>query len=121
MDLCQTFAQDPERLASLSFQAPHVFADLSKNLLNTDTQDLLLQLAKESQLVAKRDAMLAGDDINSTEQRSVMHWLLRTPANRGEIANAPTVQAWPAEMHAALHEVHGTLDQMLTLADQVRD
>ncbi len=121
LDLCQAFAQDPQRLASLSLQAPHVFADLSKNLLNTDTQARLLQLAQESQLVAKRNAMLAGDAINSTEQRSVMHWLLRTPANRDEIANAPTVQAWSTEIHTALHEVHGTLDQMLALADQVRN
>ena len=72
------FAQDEQRLGSLSLQAPHVFADLSKNLWTTETAALLQQLARQSQFDAKRDAMLAGEAINTSEQRSVMHWLLRT-------------------------------------------
>jgi glucose-6-phosphate isomerase len=56
-----------------------VFADLSKNLLDTDTEQLLLALAQQSGLEQHRDAMFAGDRINSTEQRAVMHWLLRNP------------------------------------------
>ena len=121
LDLRRAFAQDPQRLGALSMQAPYVFADLSKNLWATETEALLRQLATESQLTRKRDAMLAGSAINTSEQRSVMHWLLRTPANGGLLATTPVTQSWPQEVHAALRDVHGTLDQMLALADQVRD
>lgn len=121
LDLRQAFAQDPQRLDALSMQAPHVFADLSKNLWTTETEALLRQLATESQLTRKRDAMLAGDAINTSEQRSVMHWLLRTPANGGQLSASPVLQAWPQEMHATLREVHDTLDQMLALAEQIRE
>ena len=120
MDLRQVFAQDAQRLERLSMQAPHVFADLSKNRWNGETETLLQQLAEECQLAGKRDAMLAGDAINTSEQRSVMHWLLRTPRDGGALAASATVQAWPAEMQTALQDVHATLDQMLALADQVR-
>lgn len=116
LDLRSAFAQDAGRLEALSMQAPHVFADLSKNLWTVETEKYLLQLALESQLASKRDAMLAGNVINNTEQRSVMHWLLRTPADGGTLAsslNTPGVQS-------ALGDVHGTLVQMLALADQLR-
>ncbi|MEG2047598.1 MAG: glucose-6-phosphate isomerase, partial [Comamonas sp.] len=95
MDLRQVFAQDAQRLERLSMQAPHVFADLSKNRWNSETEALLLQLAEECQLAGKRDAMLAGDAINTSEQRSVMHWLLRTPRDGGALAASAAVQAWP--------------------------
>ncbi|MEX8191818.1 glucose-6-phosphate isomerase [Comamonas guangdongensis] len=121
LDLRQAFAQEPQRLETLSMQAPHVFADLSKNLWTADTERLLQQLAHESQLAAKRDAMLAGAAINSTEQRSVMHWLLRTPLDAGQLAASPVLQAWQPDMKTALQEVHDTLNQMLALADAVRN
>lgn len=82
-DLRRAFAQDPERVERLSQEAPHVFADLSKNWLDGPTQALLLELADQCGLVAHRDAMFAGDYINSTEQRRVMHFLLRQPAQLG--------------------------------------
>ncbi|MGD9759336.1 MAG: glucose-6-phosphate isomerase, partial [Comamonas sp.] len=75
LDLRQAFAQDPQRLDALSMQAPHVFADLSKNLWTGETEALLRQLAVESRLAGKRDAMLAGAAINTSERRSAMHWL----------------------------------------------
>ena len=120
LDLRQAFAQDPQRLDALSMQAPHVFADLSKNLWTGETEALLRQLATESQLSSKRDAMLAGAAINTSEQRSAMHWLLRTPANGGQLAQSPVLRSWPQDMRSALHEVHETLDSMLALADQIR-
>lgn len=101
-------------------QAPHVFADLSKNLLTSETEALLRELAAESQLARKRDAMLAGAAINTSEQRSAMHWLLRTPADGGQLAQSPVLRSWPQDMHSALREVHDTLDRMLALADQIR-
>ncbi|WP_043003553.1 glucose-6-phosphate isomerase [Comamonas testosteroni] len=120
LDLRQAFAQDPQRLDALSMQAPHVFADLSKNLWTGETEALLRQLAVESRLAGKRDAMLAGAAINTSERRSAMHWLLRTPADGGQLAQSPVLRSWPQDMHSALHDVHDTLDSMLALADQIK-
>ena len=49
-----------------------------------------------------------------------MHWLLRTPADGGQLAQSPVLRSWPQDMHSALREVHDTLDRMLALADQIR-
>jgi glucose-6-phosphate isomerase len=106
-DLRDAFAADPGRFDSFSLQAPHVFADLSKNLVDSATQDLLLALAAECGVQEHRDAMFAGEPINTTEQRAVMHWLLRSP---------PGAQGSGAQ-HA---EVLATRDAMLAYADAVR-
>lgn len=119
-DLQRAFAQDAQRLAKLSLQAPHVFADLSKNWWSETTEALLAQLAQACTVGEQRNAMLAGHAINHTEQRSVMHWLLRTPRDGGLLRAHPVVQAWGPEMHHAVREVHDTLDAMLVLAEQVR-
>jgi glucose-6-phosphate isomerase len=82
-DLREAFAADPQRVASLSQSAPCIFADMSKNLTDTSTEKLLLDLARECGLEAHRDAMFAGDHINTTEDRAVVHTLLRAPAAKG--------------------------------------
>ncbi|QIL81657.1 glucose-6-phosphate isomerase [Diaphorobacter sp. HDW4A] len=105
------FADDSERFARFSQQAPLVFADLSKNLIDLETRELLTQLARESGLEAYRDAMFAGEAINNTENRAVMHWLLRSPAN-AQVANEGIA--------ASLAEVHDTLAAMLQIAERVR-
>ena len=116
LDLRQAFATDAGRFAHFSQQAPHVFADLSKNLIDAPTEALLLQLAAESGLAAHRDAMFAGEAINATENRAVMHFLLRKPA--GVPADRSSSAAkFVAEAHA---EVTATLDAMLAFAEQVR-
>ena len=74
------FAADPQRFAIFSQQAPYVFADLSKNLIDAGVQDLLLELARQCGVEQHRDALFAGEHINSTENRAVMHFLLRKPA-----------------------------------------
>ncbi len=109
-DLRQAFAQDPDRVAHFTQRAPHVLADLSKNLWCRQTEALLLQLAQECGVLAHRNAMFAGQPVNTTEQRPAMHFLLRQP--RGSGAGQP----WDNE----LAEVHQTLDAMLAYADQVR-
>ena len=102
-DLRAAFDADPQRFAALSFAAPEVFADLSKNLLDPATLEALLALARECGLEARRDAMLAGAPVNVTEGRAVLHTALRAP--RGPHAEA----------------VHATLDAMLAYAERVRD
>ncbi|MEI7463811.1 MAG: glucose-6-phosphate isomerase [Burkholderiales bacterium] len=104
-DLREAFARDPGRFPSLSFEAPGVFADLSKNLLDAATLHFLLDLARECGLEAQRDAMFAGSAINTTEDRAVLHTALRAPRGQG----------------AHSDEVHTVLDAMLAWAETVRD
>ncbi|AVP58745.1 glucose-6-phosphate isomerase [Pulveribacter suum] len=116
-DLRAAFAQDgAARVAHFSQQAPHIHADLSKNLIDEATEALLLQLARECGVEAYRDAMFAGRPINHTEQRAVMHWLLRNPAP-APAAQAPAATSFVAD---AAREVHASLHAMLGLAEQVR-
>ncbi|MDN3921102.1 glucose-6-phosphate isomerase [Roseateles violae] len=82
-DLRQAFAAEAERFESWSFQAPEVFADLSKNRIDARALELLLQLARDCGLTAQRDAMFAGEAINLTEGRAVLHTALRAPAGEG--------------------------------------
>jgi len=115
-DLRTAFAADPGRFAALSQPAPHIFADLSKNLLDTATEQILLDLAQQSGLAQHRDAMFAGDKINATEQRAVMHWLLRNPPLAQMQQARPALQNVASELAA----VHATLTDMLAFAERVR-
>lgn len=119
-DLQQAFVQDAQRLEKLSQQAPYVFADLSKNWWLDSTETLLGELAQACHVPAQQNAMLAGEAINHTEARAVMHWLLRTPEDGGLLREHPVVRSWTSGMHQALGHVHSTLDAMLKLAEQLR-
>jgi glucose-6-phosphate isomerase len=112
LDLRQAFAADPARFEAFSQQAPHVFADLSKNLIDAPTEALLQNLARQCGVTALRDAMFEGLPINNTEQRQVMHFLLRQPAR----AAGEAARTWDAE----LTQVHATLNAMLAYAEKVR-
>jgi len=115
-DLRDAFARDPRRFEAFSQDAPHVFADLSKNLIDADSQALLLALARQCGLEQQRDAMFAGERINRTEHRAVMHFLLRKPPS----AQYVPAQAAINKVADAQAEVEVTLDAMLTYAEQVR-
>jgi len=104
-DLRDAFARDPQRAAALGVEAPEVFADLSKNLVDTATLHFLVDLATECGLEGRRDAMLAGQPINATEGRAVLHTALRAPRGQGLFSD----------------EVHGVLDAMLAYVETVRD
>ncbi len=112
LKLRDAFAADRQRFATFSQSAPYVFADLSKNLMDTATQELLFDLARECGVERHRDAMFAGEKINHTEQRAVMHWLLRSPAANGHASQPLATES---------RQVHATLDAMLAYAEQVRD
>ena len=115
-DLRQAFAADPGRFAAFSQEAPHVFADLSKNLVDAPTQALLLDLARQRGVEPYRDAMFAGEKINRSEDRAVMHFLLRNPAP-AQTGRAPEA---PENIATGLRQVHETLAAMLAYAEQVR-
>lgn len=104
-NLREAFGQDGMRFRSLSFEAPEVFVDLSKNLLDLATLKFLQDLAEECGLSERRAAMLAGEAVNPTEGRAVLHTALRVPKGQGT--------------HSS--QVHEVLDAMLAYAEQVRD
>ena len=78
-DLRGWFASDSERAASLTFTAGDLHVDLSKNLLTGEVLDALVDLADQVGVPERRDAMLAGEHINVTEDRAVLHTALRLP------------------------------------------
>lgn len=104
-ELRDAFQRDPGRFAAMTVQAPEVFADLSKNLLDAATLHFLCDLARECQLESRRDALLAGKPVNTTEGRAVLHTALRAPRGQGPFSD----------------EVHGVLDAMLAYVETVRD
>ena len=104
-DLREAFARDPGRFDALAVEAPYVFADLSKNLVDVATLHFLIDLAQECGIESRRDAMLAGEPINLTEGRAVLHTALRAPRGQGPYSN----------------EVHEVLAAMLAYAETVRD
>ena len=113
LDMREAFADDADRFAHFAQPAPFVFADLSKNLWDRHAEGLLLDLARACGVEQHRDAMFAGQAINSTEDRAVLHTLLRRPAGLalpGDVAETPQ----------RLADVHTTLDAMLAYADAVR-
>jgi glucose-6-phosphate isomerase len=106
LDLREAFRTDAKRFDTFSMQAPHVFADLSKNLIDGHVRSLVLELARECGFAHHRDAMFAGELVNNTEQRAVKHWLLRAPKGSSKDPD--------------LAQVHTTLDAMLEYADRIR-
>ncbi|MDT1838110.1 glucose-6-phosphate isomerase, partial [Acinetobacter baumannii] len=73
------FAADPDRFERYSDEAAGLFLDYSKNRVDGRTLELLVQVARERGLEARRDAMFAGEKINNTEGRAVLHTALRAP------------------------------------------
>ena len=113
LDMRRAFEQDADRFAHFSQSAPHVFADLSKNLWDRESEALLLDLARATGLEAHRNAMFAGEAINTTENRAVLHTLLRRPADVALPGDVP-------ETAQRLADVHSTLNTMLAFAEEVR-
>ncbi len=114
--LRQAFEADGGRYEAFSQEAPYLFADLSKNLVDAEVEKLLFALARDCGLEAHRDALFAGETVNATENRQVMHFLLRSPAPVAE--HGP--QHAPAKTAAELRLVHETLEAMLAYAGQIR-
>lgn len=79
MHLRSLFADDPGRAARYSVEGGGLFLDYSKNRITDETVRLLLQLAEERGVTKRRDAMFAGEKINTTERRAVLHVALRAP------------------------------------------
>jgi glucose-6-phosphate isomerase len=104
------FAADPERVQRFSCDAAGFHADWSKHLIDDETLRLLVALAEAVDLRGRREAMFAGERINTTEQRPVLHVALRAP--RGERILVDGRDVVPA--------VHEVLDRMAAFSDRVR-
>jgi glucose-6-phosphate isomerase len=107
----ELFAQDPQRFERLSCEAAGLFLDYSKNRLDGRTLELLAQLARERGVERLRDAMFAGEKINLTENRAVLHTALRAPRNKPFTLDGQDVTG----------DVHAVLDRIKTFSDSVRN
>src|ERR1035437_4428762 len=90
-NLRQLFAEDSGRGQRLTAEADGIFLDYSKNRITDETMRLLVQLAEESGLRGKIDAMFRGDKINRTENRAVLHVALRAPAGERIVVDGEDV------------------------------
>jgi len=104
------FAHDPKRGERLTAEGAGLYLDYSKNRITDETLDLLLQLAEESGLRARIDAMFGGEKINVTEQRAVLHVALRAPRGTSILVDGDNV----------VPQVHAVLDKMSNFANRVR-
>jgi glucose-6-phosphate isomerase len=104
------FAADPQRFQKFSLQFEDLLADYSKNIITTETLELLLQLAQESQLPKAVEQMFAGDVINETEKRAVLHTALRNRSDRPIMMNGhdvmPAIRYVLARMEAFCTQLH---------------
>jgi len=108
--LRELFAEDPGRGERLAAEAAGLYLDYSKNRVTDETLRLLLQLAQESGLEQRRDMMFAGEPINVSEHRSVLHVALRMPKGSSLVVDGTDVVA----------EVHEVLEAMADFAGRVR-
>jgi glucose-6-phosphate isomerase len=110
LHLRQLFADDPGRGTRLTAEAEGLFLDYSKNRVTDETMRLLVELAEQSGLRERIDAMFSGEHINVTEDRAVLHVALRAPANVSIVVDGTDV----------VPEVHTVLDGMARFSDAVR-
>jgi glucose-6-phosphate isomerase len=111
LHLRKLFADDPKRGERMTAEAVGLFLDYSKNRINDETVKLLLQLAEESGLRTRINAMFRGEKINVTENRAVLHVALRAPKGASIVVDGENVV--PA--------VHVVLDKMADFSDRVRN
>src|SRR6266540_4416173 len=110
LHLRKLFADDPKRGERMTAEAVGLYLDYSKNRITDETLKLLLQLAEESGLRARIDAMFRGEKINITEDRAVLHVALRAPKGTSILVDGENV----------VPQVHAVLDKMASFCNRVR-
>jgi glucose-6-phosphate isomerase len=108
--LRKLFDDDPKRAEKFTLEALGIYFDYSKNRITEKTLKLLLDLARESGLAARMEAMFRGEKINITENRAVLHVALRAPKNASILVDSQNVVA----------DVHAVLDKMTDFCNRVR-
>ena len=109
-DLRAWFAEDPSRAERYSYEVGDLFVDLSKNFLTDEVRDTLARLAEAVDVPGRRDAMFAGEHINITEDRAVLHTALRRP-----VWDSLTVDGQDVVV-----DVHDVLEKIYAFARRVR-
>jgi glucose-6-phosphate isomerase len=104
------FAEDPTRGERLTAEAAGIFLDYSKNRITDETVALLVDLADQAGLRSRIDAMFRGDKINVTENRAVLHVVLRAPRGASILVDGENV----------VPQVHEVLDRMAAFSDRIR-
>jgi len=104
------FADDPTRGQRMTAEAAGIFLDYSKNRITEETVKLLAQLAEESSLRQRIDAMFRGEKINVTEKRAVLHVALRAPQGTSIVVDGENV----------VPQVHAVLDKMTGFSNRIR-
>jgi glucose-6-phosphate isomerase len=110
LHLRKLFAADPKRGKRMATEAVGIYFDYSKHRITDETLRLLLQLANESGLRARIDAMFRGEKINVTEKRAVLHVALRAPKRQSIVVDGEDV----------VPQVHAVLDKMADFSNRVR-
>src|SRR6266704_2324616 len=110
LHLRNLFADDPKRGERMTAEAVGLFLDYSKDRITGETLKLLIELAEESGLRSRIDAMFRGEKINTTEQRAVLHTALRAPKGASIVVDGGNV----------VPQVHAVLDKMADFSDRVR-
>lgn len=105
------FAADPQRFSKMTIDAAGLMLDYSKNRVDATTLKLLTGLARERGVEAQRDAMFAGEKINLTEKRAVLHTALRAPLGTALVVDGQDVNA----------DVHAVLARIKDFSDRVRN
>ncbi|WP_199178315.1 glucose-6-phosphate isomerase [Mycobacterium hubeiense] len=108
--LREFFAEDPARGTSMTLTVGDLYIDYSKHRITRETLELLIDLAREAGLEQRRDAMFAGEHINTSEDRAVLHTALRLPRDASLIVDGQDVVA----------DVHAVLDRMGEFTDRLR-
>ena len=111
LHLRDIFQADPQRGTELTYQVGDLTVDLSKNRVTRETLKKLIAVAEAAQIPAKRDAMFAGEHINCTENRAVLHTALRLPRDAELVVDGQNIVA----------DVHDVLDRMHTFTDSLRN
>jgi len=110
LQLRQLFAEDPKRGERFAVDDVGIYLDYSKNRITDETLKLLLQLAEQSGLRQRIDAMFSGEKINVSEKRAVLHVALRAPRDASILVDGKNV----------VPDVHAVLDKMAAFADRLR-
>ena len=112
VSLKQWFADDPDRVASMTFDVEDLRFDLSKNLVTPETLDLLVKLGRAVDIEGRFRSMVRGEHLNTTEDRAVLHTALRRPKEQAG--------AFVVDGQDVVADVHETLASIYDFADKVR-
>ena len=107
----EMFSQDPGRFGKFSLQVGNLLLDYSKNIITSDTMELLMNLARQNKLEDWIARMFRGEKINNSEQRAALHTALRTPRNSSIYIDGRDV----------VQDVHHVLDHIRHFSEAVRN